>query len=334
MKNIPKKVNLVELDDDVKRQYINAKTTFQALEAARLAAKEVRGGMYWKRAGQSEYLIRTSPSNTQKSLGPRSADTEAIYNKFIERKRSAEARETALTGEASRQQRLNKALHVGRTPAIVVDILNAIFDAGLSDYFTVIGTHSLYAYETAAGVRITDSSAMETRDVDLLWDTRKRVQFVSDIKIQGTSMVGLLQKVDPSFMIRPDQKYTATNNKGFEVDIIRREAKEGDPHPICLSETEDDFWVVQAKNASMLLNAPRFSSVVVSSSGRMARMNTISPIVFSQFKKWMAEQTDRDPLKRSRDERQARVVDELVEEYLPQLLQGNAAKPERKPPRP
>ena len=309
----------MELDDDAKRQYIDANSTFQAWEKAREAAKEVRGGMYWKRTGQTDYLIRTTPANAQKSLGPRTSETESIYDSFFSRKNTAEKRETDLRDRVKVNQRLNRALHVGRTPAIVVDILATLAQAGLSDYFTVVGTHALYAYETTAGVRIMDSSTMETRDVDLLWDTRKRVQFVSDMKLLGSSMIGLLQKVDPSFAIRDDQKYTATNSKGFEVDILRREAEGNDPHPIRLSDDKDDFWVTQARNAGALLSAPRFSSVIVSTSGHMARMNTISPVVFSQFKRWMAEQPDRDPLKRSRDKRQADAVDTLVDEYLPHL---------------
>lgn len=319
MENIPKPLDFIELDDDAKRQYIDAKSTFQAWEDARKAAREVRGGMYWKRAGQTDYLIRTSTSNAQKSLGPRTAETEAIHDGFFARKSAAEKREADLRNRVKLNQRLNRALHVGRTPAIVVDILNTLATAGLSEYFTVVGTHALYAYETAAGVRILDSAAMETRDVDLLWDTRKRVQFVSDMKLQGFSMIGLLQKVDSTFVIREDQQYTAANSKGFEVDIIRRESKGNDPHPVRLSESENDFWVTQARNADVLLSAPRFSSVIVSTSGHMARMNTISPVVFIQFKRWMSEQPDRDPLKRSRDIRQARMVDALIGEYLPHL---------------
>lgn len=319
MENVPKYLELMEIDDDAKRQYIDAKTAFQAWEEARKASKEVRGGMYWKHGNRTDYLIRTSPTNSQKSLGPRTAETEAIYDKFFARKTAAEAREASLRDTVHRHQRLNRALHVGRSPTIVVEILNAIATAGLSDYFTVVGTHSLYAFEMTAGVRIMDSSAMETRDVDLLWDTRKRVQFVSDMKLQGTSMVSLLQKVDPTFEIRQDQKYTATNSKGFEVDIIRREVEGNDPHPVRLTDSEDDFWVTPARNAGILLSAPHFSSIIVSTSGHMARMNTISPVVFSQFKRWMAEQPDRDPLKRSRDIRQATVVDALVAEYLPHL---------------
>ncbi len=319
MEKLPKTFDLMDVDDGAKRQYIDSKSTFQAWEAALKAAREVRGGMYWKPSGQTDYLIRTSPTNSQKSLGPRSSETESIYTAFVARKVAAEQRESDLRERMRVNQRLNRALHVGRAPTIVVDILNQLEQAGLAEYFTVVGTHALYAYEIAAGVRIMDSNAMETRDVDLLWDTRKRVQFVSTMKLLGSSMVGILRQVDPTFSIRSDQKYTAVNSKGFEVDILRREAIENDPHPVRLSDADDDFWVTQARNAGMLLSAPPFSSVIVSSTGYMARMNTISPVVFSRFKRWMSEQDDRENLKRTRDRRQAEVVDLLVAEYLPHL---------------
>lgn len=324
MKKIRKSIDFIELNDDAKRQYIDAKATFEAWEAARKAASNVRGGMYWRRTGQHEYLIRTSSTNSQKSLGRRTPETEAIYNKFFETKTAIESRQSSLREALDRHQKLNRVLHVGRAPAIVVEILNVLSTAGLSEHFTVVGTHALYAFETAAGVRIADASAMETRDVDLLWDTRNRVQFVSQMNFHGSSLVKLLRKVDPTFSVRHDQPYTATNAKGFEVDILRREAEEGDPIAVRLSDDEDDFWVVQARNASTLLNAPRFSSVIAAASGHMARMNTITPIVFSKFKRWLAEQADRDPLKRSRDRRQAALVDALIDQYLPQLRSTNA----------
>ncbi len=319
MEKIPKTAGLIDIGDDSRRQFVDAQSVFSAWEDAISKAAEVRGGMYWKRQSGADYLIRTSPKNVQKSLGPRSVETESIYEKFTARKTEAEARERSLAAELVRHQRMNRALFVGRAPQIVVDILNALFGAGLAEHFTVVGTHALYAYEAAAGVRFADGDVLATRDVDLLWDTRKRVSFVTQMKLQGTSMVGLLKKVDPTFEIRREQLYTAVNSKGFEVDIIRREASEGDPHPLRLTEDEDDFWVVQAKRAGALLSGPRFSSMIVSSSGYMARMNTISPIIFCTFKRWMAERPDRDPLKKSRDSLQADLVAQMVAEYFPHL---------------
>ena len=119
----------------------------------------------------------------------------------------------------------------------------------------------------------------------------------------------------------PERFKKAAKDKGFEVDIIRREPKDGDPHPLRLTDEDDEFYAVPARNAGLLLDGPRFSAMIVSTTGHMARMNTISPISFVRFKRWMAEQPDRDPMKRQRDILQANMVEELISEYLPHLQQ-------------
>lgn len=312
-----KRYSWIEIGDDQRRQFIDAQTVFTEWENARKSAAEVRGGMHWKHQGKTEYLIRTSPRNSQTSLGPRSDNTELIHEKFMERKERAEKRVADLSEELVRQQRMNRALYVGRAPSLLVGILDRLFKSGLSEHFTVVGTHALYAYEAAAGIRFREA-ALATRDIDLLWDTRKRVSFVTQMESLDSSMLGLIRKVDSTFEIRKDQRYTAINSRGFEVDIIRREAIEGDPHPLRLTNNEDEFWAVQAHKAGVLLSGPRFSSVIISSSGHMARMNTISPLVFAKFKRWMAAQPDRG-IKRQRDILQAELVEEFALEYFPHL---------------
>jgi len=321
MEKTRKQFHWIDIGEDARRQYIDAQATFTAWEDARKAAAEVRGGMYWKRQGETEYLIRTSPSNAQKSIGPRSENTEQIYQNFTARKAESEQRLSELTSALERHQRMNRALFVGRAPRILIDILNKLAKERLSEYFTVIGTHSLYAYEAAAGVGFENPAALATQDVDLLLDTRKRLSFITQMRYLDTSMLKLIQKVDSTFKIRDDQKYTAVNSKGFEVDIIRREPQDGDPHPLRLTDEDDEFYAVPARNAGLLLDGPRFSAMIVSTTGHMARMNTISPIVFVRFKRWMAEQPDRDTMKRQRDILQANMVEELIAEYLPHLQQ-------------
>jgi Nucleotidyltransferase len=99
-----------------------------------------------------------------------------------------------------------------------------------------------------------------------------------------------------------------------------------------LTDAEEDFWAVQARRAGELLGAPRFSAMVVSPSGHMARMNTIAPLSFCHFKRWMASQPDRSPLKRRRDLLQAEIVEQLIEEYLPQWLPHlDRGEPEQQP---
>lgn len=321
MKKTGKKYHWIDIGNDARRQYIDAQSAFSAWEEAFKEMLNVRGSMRWKNQNSTDYLIRVSPTGSNKSLGPRSAETERIHDRFVTRKSSAQQRFSDLTATLERQQRMNRALFVGRAPRMLVDILNRLHKEGLSEFFTVIGTHALYAYESRAGVLFGETEAMATQDIDFLLDVRKRISFVTKMRHADTSMLKLLQKVDPSFRLREDQKHTAVNSRGFEVDIIRREPEDGDPHPMRLTDDDDDeFYVVPARNAGVLLDGPPFSAILVSASGHMARMNTISPLTFIQFKRWLAEQPDRDTMKRSRDLLQANMVEELVSEYLPQLL--------------
>ena len=311
----------LEISSDAARQYIDARAAFKELERSKKNALQVRGGMVWKLVDDKEYLIRTSTTGGQKSLGRRSPETEVIYLNFTEKKLLNQERVGSLTATIAKHERMNRALRVGRMPKVAVAILRRLADAGLDEYFRVVGTHALYAYEAAAGVSFS-SEITSTRDIDLLWDTRKRVMFAQRLAKDSPSMLAALQKVDKSFQVIEDQKYTAVNKDGFEVDIIRRMAAEDDPHPIRLSDAEDDFWVVQAKRASDLLNAEEFSEVVVAENGAMARMTTIHPRVFVEFKRWMSREPDRDPLKRRRDGLQADAVEWIMHERLPHLVQN------------
>src|SRR3989344_3475475 len=166
-------MDYLPLPDSAARQFIDSITIFEEYQRTRKQASQYAGGMYWKAQGPYEYLVKTQRDNSQERLKTlRAALTDA--------------------------QRLNKALKVGRTPAMVIDILQALEDAGLAEHFTVVGTHSLYAYESAAGVRIVQG-ALATQDVDLLWDARRRVRFITEMERSDVSMLQVLQRADSTF---------------------------------------------------------------------------------------------------------------------------------------
>lgn len=308
---------IIEIDEGQKRQYIDAEGVFKELRRVKQQAAQVRGGMMWREVSGTKYLIRTSTKGAQKSLGPESEETRKVHVAFVRRKAAVTERLKAIKTEFERQRRLNKALRVGRVPNVVADVLNALDEAGLAEHFMVVGTHALYAYESACGVRFAPA-AMATRDIDLLFDTRKHLRFFSHMRQIDSSLLGVLRKADKSFERLDDQMETARNSSGFEVDIIRRVAKGDDPHPLRLSDDEDDVCAILASTAERILNAPRFSQMVVSTTGVMALMNTMHPLDFVQVKRMLAARTDRDPLKRGKDEHQARIVTALVAEYMPQ----------------
>ncbi|UUZ67458.1 hypothetical protein LP416_22620 [Polaromonas sp. P2-4] len=69
MENQRKVIRFDDIGDDARRQYIDAKSSFEALESALVEAAAVRGGMYWKTVGGVDYLIRTSPLQCPEKLG-------------------------------------------------------------------------------------------------------------------------------------------------------------------------------------------------------------------------------------------------------------------------
>ena len=309
-------MDYIPLSDNAARQVIDSTTLFEEYHRVRAEARKYEGGMYWKRQGDYEYLTRTTPDNRQKRIAPRSPEAEQIYSGFMSGKRDTEARLKSLRDALRDAERMNKALKAGRTPALVVALLQTLEDAGLGTHFTVVGTHALYAYETAAGVRIVQG-ALATQDVDLLWDARRRVQFMADMGKLDASMLSVLQRVDPSFKRKDLHNETAINDKGFEVDFLRRMPIGDDVHPFRFTENEDDLWPVQAPRASVLTDAPRFEHLVISVTGRMARMRTVAPQSFVDFKRWMGKKAPkRAEAKRRRDLRQADIVESLIEEGL------------------
>lgn len=309
-------MDFLHLPDSAARQFIDSITIFEEYQRTRTQAAQYAGGMYWKVQGAYEYLVKTQRDNSQERVGPRNEQTEAIYKEFTGRKTALEDRLKTLRAALTDTQRLNKALKVGRTPSTVIDILQALDTAGLAEHFTVVGTHSLYAYESAAGVRIVQG-AMATQDVDLLWDARRKVRFITEMKCSDVSMLQVLQRADSTFERKEGQNETAINAKGFEVDFLRRMAEGDDPHPFRFSADEGELWPVQAVRASVLTNAPRFEHVVASATGHMAMMRTIAPATFVEFKRWMAEKAPaREPLKRNRDRRQADIVQGLLDQGM------------------
>ena len=324
MDNISEQLRIVELGDSAITQYINSRTTFDELERARRELLEFRGSMFWKQqaARPNDYLIRARSPNAQKSLGPRSPENEAIYAKFSEGKARAEGRVTDLEKELKLCEARNRGYEVGHTPELIVNILNRLNAAGLGDHLMVIGSNALYAYESAAFVRIQDV-VLQTKDVDLLWDNRKHLRLAVQQELSDKGMLGLLQKVDPSFRLRADQPFTAINARGFEVDLVRQVSRtpkeKADPAMRRLSEVEDDFWASEIKSAEWLLSAPRFSQMVVSATGKMARMPTVDPRAFAQAKMYLADKPTRDPGKKRKDYSQALVVAQIVMRYLPAL---------------
>lgn len=110
-------------------------------------------------------------------------------------------------------------------------------------------------------------------------------------------------------------------------EICRRAAKNTDPHPLRMSDEEDDFWARQVSMGEKLQSARRMDQVVVATSGEMALMRTVHPLDFGRIKQALSKQVGRDPNKSGKDALQSRIVTELVNGYLPHFLPAEGGNP-------
>ena len=92
-----------------------------------------------------------------------------------------------------------------------------------------------------------------------------------------------------------------------------------DPHPMRMSQAEDDVGAVKVANAALIDSAQHFSQMLVATSGEMALLQTIAPNAFVRLKNLIAQSPQRDPLKRPKDVLQAQIVQALIDGYMPQF---------------
>lgn len=76
---------LLELSESQTRQQLDASSAFTALLEARVEAALVRGSMNWREIQGKRYLIRTSTTGGQKSLGPESPESECSRSQVAQR---------------------------------------------------------------------------------------------------------------------------------------------------------------------------------------------------------------------------------------------------------
>lgn len=309
----------IPLEDLQLRQYIDAEQARSALLQAEVRAFNYRGGMFFRTVKNREYLIRAYAASHQKSLGPKSSETEKIYAEFVSGKQRALQMLADLQSSNAQHVRMNQALRIGRAPSLMIEILERVRAAGLSKHLLVIGTNALFAYESRSGVRF-GSGITATEDVDLLWDSRKSLSLVSDATFNEDGLLGVIRKADATFELM-EEGYRAVNSKGYMVDLIKRRKKSlfDEKEPQQMIKHEQDFWAVKEHSMEWLLSAPRFEQAIVGANGRMTEMMTIDPRAFVLHKIWLSQKHDREPTKKPRDNAQAIAVFELIQERFPQL---------------
>jgi hypothetical protein len=298
-----------ELKLDQRRQLIDTQQRFEAWRAADRAFRESnKGSMTWKRVGGKEYLYRIVDRYTQKSLGPRTPETEKLKQDYMSSRTTNRARVTKMLKGIKEAAPINRAMGLGRVPRTAAELLRALdHDGMLGEGLFVVGTHALYAYEAKSGI-IFEPELLATRDLDLLADVRSRLVLAIDGK-KKEGVLATLKKADKSFNVQGDL-FRAVNGEGYLVDIIRPMVKDE------ISAEEYDLGgLVPAgiHGLKWLVNAPRFEATAIGEDGMPVWMSCIDPRAFALHKFWVSKQDTRDAIKKRRDAVQASAVAHVAE---------------------
>ena len=304
-----------ELGSEARRRLIDVQQRGAALRSAQSELRRrFTGSMAWKTRSNRDYLYRRNGS-IDKSLGPRSDETEAIYTAFTDGKAAVEQRVKGLRHALEDMARVNRAMGIGRVPNLVGRILRQLDAAGvLGEQVCVVGTNALFAYEAHAGIRF-ESGLLATDDLDLALDARRNLSLAARTMPDG--LLGLLRKIDPSFAPLGRNHFTAVSDSGVMVDLITPEPRDrmaglprqkrrlGSGPDVSQGE---DLEAVEVPRLEMIVDAPRFSTVAVTEDGLPVWIAAADPRWWAAHKLWLGSERERQPIKRQRDKDQGNAV--------------------------
>jgi hypothetical protein len=207
---------------------------------------------------------------------------------------------------------------IQRVPRIVTGVLRVLEQRNLlGQNILVIGTNALYAYEAAAGVFL-DRPLTATRDMDILWDVRPKLTLYAEDENDSIDLLDVLRKADKSFEPVAPGSFRAVNQDGYMVDLIKPESKSLITNDPVRMGGPGDLKAAEIRSLHWLISSPKFSQVIIGDDGYPVTIVVPDPRAFSIHKVWLSEQTDREPVKKKRDDDQGLAIALLVIQYMPQ----------------
>jgi hypothetical protein len=273
---------LHELNSEQRREFVDMQQLFEGWRAATQEFRHsYRGRMRWKKIGGREYLYRVM-GGVEKSLGPRSPETEKIKADYVEARTRLKRRTTLLKKRIESRAAINRALRLGQMPTIAARILRKLDEVGLlGTQLIVVGTHALYAYGARAGVAF-GGELTATQDIDLMFDARRRISLAMAPEVNAAGVLGLLRSVDRTFSHTAGH-FRAMNDHGYYVDLIRLATRD-EASKVVRGLQDNDVVPAAIFGLEWLMSAPRFEAMVIAADGLPAWMSCIDPRVYAVFK--------------------------------------------------
>ncbi len=308
---------IMEYTTAQRKQYINAKQLYEHyLQKKRAYYLEYNLSMFWKKAGGREYLTKQK-SSTKKttSLGVKSEETIKIYEDFIKHKKALQEDLRQIEEKLTKIKKLNKLELLTRVPTAIITIFQKINELGLDEKILLIGTNSLYAYESHCGIFV-EEEQLATEDIDLLSKKNKDISLIFTEVLPGGKLTELLTLIDKSFKQDVDVPYRFKNKEGVLLELINPISQKIDLP--CYKEDLffTDVIALEMNGMQWLENSRVFKSMVIGDSGACAIIPTIHPLEFAVYKNWLSCQKDRNIIKKQRDLEQSKLITKLIQTYM------------------
>jgi len=259
-----------------------------------------------------DYLYRFSDGRGNgRSMGPRSAETDALY----EAARTAQEGAARLWALLRREGALYRTLRLPRISSSAAALLRE-FDryALLGESLMVVGTNAVAAYEIEARVRFATACGVDsTQDFDVTWvATEPRQATLATTGAAPRTLLDVMKRVDPTYTINTERAFQVRNGDGYEVEFLISESlattlpRQEALSPVALAEQD---W---------LLPGRRLEHVVCGLDGLPARLVVPDPRRFALQKLWLSTKPSRNPLKKPKDRKQGLLLLSAIEEHMPQ----------------
>jgi Nucleotidyltransferase len=299
-----------EFTENQQRTLESAVAAYRAyLEAVR-AGRPFTGGMHWKKIKGREYLYRyRDRAGHGSSLGPRTPETEELFDEFSRRRRDQAAQLDTRRQQLAEAARFCRAALIHRVPDPVVRILRHLAPGDPAGApLLVIDVHALHAFEFAAGVFIG-----APREAPFWSGAASGLTLASSALMAPEELLRLLRRADRSYQSVPGLGLAAVNQRGFGVRCLG-------PPAVRAGRREAPGLTVPAElgDLAALLAAPKFSQVVIGRGGDPVTMVAPDPRALALNLLWRSVQEDREPADQERDRTRAAALAELILRYLPQ----------------
>ena len=286
------------LTNEQARQLIDIGHVYEAQRAAQLEyIRSYRYAARWRQIAGREYFYIG-----EQSRGARSPETTTLFTTYCEAREVLQSRLEKLQARLEEMAPVNRALRLGRVPKLPARILRALDAEGLlGRQLRVIGTHSLFAYEIAAG-EFFQADLLATTDLDLCWDAKERLTILAEDGGART-VLSILKRVDRSFETGKLYGMSAVNDENFIVDVIAPRQEDCSPATgIAGNVAAAPIPEVEA------LTGEAFSAMAIGEDGLPVQIVCPLPDAFVGHKRTISEASGRPMIQRRRDAAQAHAV--------------------------